>query len=152
MNVKELKEMIALMQESGLAELEIEKNGFKIRLKKSPSGIDIRQELSDRGMQALPISQEARSPLQEQAAKEPEGSVTVRSPMVGTFYAAPAPDKDPYVTKGRAIKAGDVLCIIEAMKLMNEIKSEVSGVILDILVTNHQPVEFDQPLFKIQKT
>ena len=75
----------------------------------------------------------------------------VHSPMVGTFYAAPAPDQDPYVTKGQSVKEGDVLCIIEAMKLMNEIKSEVSGKIVDILVENGQPVEFDQPLFKIEK-
>jgi acetyl-CoA carboxylase biotin carboxyl carrier protein len=75
----------------------------------------------------------------------------VRSPMVGTFYAAPAPDKPPYVQKGQEIGVDEVLCIIEAMKLMNEIKSETAGKVVEILVSNGEPVEFDQPLFKIQK-
>ena len=71
--------------------------------------------------------------------------------MVGTFYAAPAPDVEPYVVRGKEVKTGDVLCIIEAMKLMNEIKTEVGGRVVDVLVESGQPVEFDQPLFKIQK-
>ncbi len=86
------------------------------------------------------------------AGREPEGVVIVHSPMVGTFYAAPSPDKEPYVTKGKMVKEGDVLCIVEAMKLMNEIKSEIGGKIIETLIANGQPVEFDQPLFKIQKT
>jgi acetyl-CoA carboxylase biotin carboxyl carrier protein len=77
--------------------------------------------------------------------------VIVHSPMVGTFYTAPAPDAPPYVSVGKRVAEGDVLCLIEAMKLMNEIKSDLSGVLTDILVENGQPVEFDQPLFKIQK-
>ena len=76
--------------------------------------------------------------------------VVVRSPMVGTFYASPAPDAAPYVTKGKKVAEGDVLCIIEAMKLMNEIKSDVSGILLELLVETGQPVEFDQPLFVLE--
>ena len=153
MNVKELKEMIALMQENGLSELEIEKNGFKIRLKKSATGIEVKNEDALEIRRALTTSElEARTQLQESVVKEPEDVVIVRSPMVGTFYAAPAPDKEPYATKGKVVKEGDVLCTVEAMKLMNEIKSEVSGRVVEILITNGQPVEFDQPLFKIQKT
>ena len=151
MNVKELKEMITLMQENGLSELEIEKNGFKIRLKKGGGAVEIRRESGGQASYSNMLASDYPPSQSEQPMKEPEGVIVVRSPMVGTFYAAPAPDKDPYVTKGKSVKAGDVLCIIEAMKLMNEIKSEVSGVILDILIANHQPVEFDQPLFKIQK-
>ena len=79
-----------------------------------------------------------------------EGTL-VKSPMVGTLYVASAPDQPPFVTVGKKIKEGDVLCIIEAMKLMNEIKSEIAGVIVETFVQNGQPVEFDQPLFKIQK-
>ena len=150
MNLKELKEMIDLMQQNGLSELEIEKNGFKVRLKKSNGGFEAR---GDSGEVRIFNASEptSRTPQTEKEAKELENTVVVRSPMVGTFYSAPAPDKDPYVSKGKDIKEGDVLCIVEAMKLMNEIKSEIGGRIIDILVANGQPVEFDQPLFKIQK-
>ena len=140
--------MINLMQEHGLTELEIEKNGFKVRLKKGPSGAIVQEELSA----ASRVIQEGKAPhaIAAQAIEE-AGVTVVRSPMVGTFYTAPAPDAEPYVTRGKDVKQGDVLCIIEAMKLMNEIKTEVSGRVVDVLVENGQPVEFDQPLFKIQK-
>ncbi|MBI4372647.1 MAG: acetyl-CoA carboxylase biotin carboxyl carrier protein [Candidatus Omnitrophica bacterium] len=148
MTIKELKEMINLMQEHGLTELEIEKNGFKIRLKKGPGGSVVQEEIS-------PVSHvlkgERAAASVETRSVEEAGFSIVRSPMVGTFYVAPAPDAEPYVTRGKDIISGDVLCIIEAMKLMNEIKCEVSGRVVDILVENGQPVEFDQPLFKIQK-
>ena len=151
MNLKELREMIDLMQQNGLTELEIERNGFKIRLKKSSGGIDVRREKEGEVRILSVPEQELRSSQGEKQAKESEGIEVVHSPMVGTFYAAPNPDQEPYVTKGKDVKEGDVLCIVEAMKLMNEIKSEVSGKVVDILVANGQPVEFDQPLFKIQK-
>ena len=80
-----------------------------------------------------------------------EGVTIVRSPMVGTFYAAPAPDQPAYVSVGKSVKDGDVLCIIEAMKLMNEIKSETAGTVVEILVQNGQTVEYDQPILKIKK-
>jgi len=148
MTIKELKEMINLMQEHGLVELEIEKNGFKLRLKKGASGTIVPEEM----VPAPRSVKEERSALVPESQPAPEVGVTVvRSPMVGTFYAAPAPDAEPYVVRGKEVKSGDVLCIIEAMKLMNEIKSETSGRITDILAENGQPVEFDQPLFKIQK-
>lgn len=154
MTLKEIKEMINLMEEHGLSELEVEKEGLKIRLKRGPSGKVIAEQvipnslvIPARGVPAIPPSgqQVARETVEE------ANTLLVRSPMVGTFYASPAPDAAPYVAKGRKVVVGDVLCIIEAMKLMNEIKSDVSGVLLDILVENGQPVEFDQPLFKIQK-
>ena len=148
MTIKELKEMINLMQEHGLTELEIEKNGFKIRLKKGPSGTIVQE-----GLTSLAGVSREEKPLQVSGAQpmEEAGVTVIRSPMVGTFYVAPAPDAEPYVTRGKEVRAGDVLCIIEAMKLMNEIKTEVSGRVSDILVENGQPVGFDQPLFKIQK-
>ena len=153
MNPKELKEMLALMAEYGLTELEIEKNGFKIRLKKNASGtVAVRQEEIGEPQAVRSIDRAETRQNNASAAKEDEGVLVVRSPMVGTFYAAPAPDQEPYVSKGKTVNSGDVLCIIEAMKLMNEIKSEISGRIVDILVENGQPIEFDQPLFKIQKT
>jgi acetyl-CoA carboxylase biotin carboxyl carrier protein len=147
MTIKELKEMINLMQEHGLVELELEKNGFKIRLKKGASGAIVQEEFS-----APRMAHEGR-PSQNAPAQPVEevGISLVRSPMVGTFYGSPAPDAEPYITRGKDVKQGDVLCIIEAMKLMNEIKTEVSGRVVDILVESGQPVEFDQPLFKLQK-
>ncbi|MBI1978132.1 MAG: acetyl-CoA carboxylase biotin carboxyl carrier protein [Candidatus Omnitrophica bacterium] len=148
MTIKELKDMINLMQEHGLSELEIEKNGFKIRLKKGASGAIVQEAIIS---QPKSLREETSTQAQGSTSELEAGVTIVKSPMVGTFYAAPAPDAEPYVARGKEIKVGDVLCIIEAMKLMNEIKSETSGRVSDILVENGQPVEFDQPLFKIQK-
>ena len=149
MTIKELKEMINLMQEHGLIELEIEKNGFKVRLKKGSSGTIVQETFAP---PPKAMREEVSSPSFEAQLSSAEAGVTlVRSPMVGTFYASPAPDAEPYVNRGKDVNVGDVLCIVEAMKLMNEIKSEISGKVIDILVENGQPVEFDQPLFKIQK-
>ncbi len=154
MTLKEIKEMINLMEEHGLSELEMEKEGLKIRLKRGPSG----KLVAESSLPDFPVipGREARiaPPASQQMARETveeTNVIIIRSPMVGTFYASPAPDAAPYVTKGKKISEGDVLCIIEAMKLMNEIKSDVSGTVLEILVENGQPAEFDQPLFKIQK-
>lgn len=151
MNIKELKEMISLMKDHDLVELEVEKDGERIRLKKDTGGTIIREQIPH----ARYLPSQPFPSAEEPAAGRPEivneKASIVRSPMVGTFYAAPAPDQDAYASKGQEIKEGDVLCIIEAMKLMNEIKSEVNGKVLEILVTNGQPVEFDQPLFKIEK-
>ncbi len=148
MTIKELKEMINLMEEHGLTELEIEKNDFKIRLKKGVSGTVVQEKVYS---PARLTKDEGATQAGEPQQVEEAGVTVIRSPMVGTFYGAPAPDAEPYAVRGKEIQTGDVLCIIEAMKLMNEIKSEVSGRITDILVENGQPVEFDQPLFKIQK-
>ena len=154
MTLKELKEMINLMEEHGLMELEVEKEGLKIRLKRGPSGQIVHE--------AVPYNPSAAGQRRETPAIPPvgqqvpretveaENTVMVRSPMVGTFYSAPGPDAPPYVAKGKRVADGDVLCIIEAMKLMNEIKSDFHGTVTEVLVENGQPVEFDQPLFKIQ--
>lgn len=147
MTIKELKEMINLMQEHDLVELEIEKNGFKVRLKKGSAGGIVQEVYST----PKTVNSEKHSELQPAAQIEEAGVTVIRSPMVGTFYASPAPDADPYVSRGQEVKAGDVLCIIEAMKLMNEIKTDISGKVVDVMIENGQPVEFDQPLFKIQK-
>ncbi|MBI4549551.1 MAG: acetyl-CoA carboxylase biotin carboxyl carrier protein [Candidatus Omnitrophica bacterium] len=152
MHLKELKEMINLMKEHDLVELEIEKEGERIRLKKDTAGYAPKEEISHaRFIPAVSAPETGAGALPRQEAGN-DRIVFVRSPMVGTFYGAPAPDQDPYVTKGHVVKEGDVLCIIEAMKLMNEIKSEINGKVVDILVTNGQPIEFDQPLFKIEKS
>lgn len=141
------------MNDNGLAEVELEKNGVKIKLKKSGSGVVTEKEVVVAPQTAVPSAAQAtaQAPEPAQAEKEEASNISVvKSPMVGTFYAAPSPDKESYVSKGQVVKADDVLCIVEAMKLMNEIKSEVNGKIVEILVENGQAVEFDQPLFKIQ--
>lgn len=148
MNLKEIKEMINLMNENGLVELEIEKDGTRIRLKKTASGTEA---------PSGPIVIERERVSEGQPKKESPGriekapveTVEIRAPMVGTFYRAPSPEAPPYAEAGQIIDAGQVICIIEAMKLMNEIKSEIKGKILEILVDNAEPVEFGQPMFLI---
>ena len=151
MNIKEIKEMINLMNENGLSELEVEKDDMRIRLKKTVNGVE--------GFEApvvYPVpgaaaggSAKAQSAQQEIEDKNLIKTVEIKSPMVGTFYRAPNPEAAAYVEVGQVIEPGQVICIIEAMKLMNEIKSEIRGKILEILVDNAEPVEFGQSLFLI---
>ncbi len=148
MNLKEIKEMIALMNENNLMELEVEKEGMRIRLKKSGGAV---------GTEA-PIIVERENIAQAATAKESAqesvktvaSSVEIKAPMVGTFYRAPSPETPPYVEVGQVIESGQVICVIEAMKLMNEIKSEIKGKIIEILVENAEPVEFGQPMLLIE--
>ncbi len=158
MNTKEIKEILQLMKDFELCELEIEKEGMKIKLKKPGlSGMD---EGALNAMNALRLSSgqsgslpsaSAQAAAPAVAAGAVDDAVSVRSPMVGTFYASPAPDQPAYAAVGQKVREGVVLCIIEAMKLMNEIKSEISGTITEVLAANGKPVEFDQTLFKIRK-
>ncbi|MDD5072969.1 MAG: acetyl-CoA carboxylase biotin carboxyl carrier protein [Candidatus Omnitrophica bacterium] len=147
MNVKELKEMIALMNENGLTEIEIEREGQRIRLKKGFSGAP---EVTQEGV----FIQPQQGPILAVPHKEPEpvksNLIEIKAPMVGTFYRAPAPDAPAFVEEGSMIEPGQVICIVEAMKLMNEIKSEVKGKVVNILVENAQPVEFGHVLFLIE--
>lgn len=147
MNVKEIKEVINLMNENNLSEIEIEKDGLRLRLKKGPLGIQ--QEVTQGTAPAVSLSPQPASPPKEEAVLA-KGLIEIKSPMVGTFYRTPAPDAAPYVQEGQDIDIGHVVCIIEAMKLMNEIKSEVSGKISRILVENADPVEFGQVLFLVE--
>lgn len=149
MNLKELKEMIALMNENNLVEIEIEREGLRIRIKKGISGIP---EITEEKY----IIQPSAAALAATSVKEAEAPtikrVEIKAPMVGTFYRAPAPDAPPFVEVGDEIEPGQVICIIEAMKLMNEIKAEVKGRVAEILVENASPVEFGQVLFFIEPT
>jgi acetyl-CoA carboxylase biotin carboxyl carrier protein len=142
-----IQELIALLKESGLVELEVERQGLRIRL---------RRETGPGPTVALP--REPAPVVQEVPASRPSmpvagettGTVTVVSPIVGTFYRSPSPDADPYVEEGDLVKKGQVLCVVEAMKLMNEIESEVDGRVVKILVESTKPVEYGQPLFLIE--
>ncbi len=154
MNIKEIKELLELMAEHNVGEIEIEKDNAKIKLRKMANGGIV---MHSAPQMMAPMQTGMHAPVQGQApaaAVQPvaeEGVTIVRSPMVGTFYASPAPDQPAYVSVGKVIKDGDVLCIIEAMKLMNEIKSELGGTVIEILVQNGQTVEYDQPILKIKK-
>lgn len=149
MNLKEIKEMISLMNENNLVELEIEKEGMRIKLKKT-SG-DAQGYNGPILVERERVSEAALRPaLAEPAEKMSVKTVEIKAPMVGTFYRAPAPEVPPYVEVGQIIEPGQVICIIEAMKLMNEIKSEIKGKILEILIDNAEPVEFGQPMFLIE--
>ncbi len=149
MNIKEIKEMINLMNENGLMELEVEKDGMRIRLKKTPAGIEAvgSPVIMERQRIEQPVlSQETKAVPKETNSK----AIEIKSPMVGTFYRAPSPEAPPYVEVGQNVEPGQVICIIEAMKLMNEIKSEVKGKIVEVLVDNAEPLEFGQPIFLIE--
>jgi acetyl-CoA carboxylase biotin carboxyl carrier protein len=147
MYIKEIKDMITLMNDNCLTELEVEKDGMRIKLKKS-SGGSFEKAIEFVPQYAAPQAQQGAG-----APKEPEklkNTIDIKAPMVGTFYRSPSPEAAPYVSVGDTIGIGQVLCIIEAMKLMNEIKSEVRGKIMDIQVDNAEPVEFGQVIFVIE--
>lgn len=148
MNIKEIKEMINLMNENNLMEIEIEKDGMRIRLKKMAPGSEALSGpiVVERERVSQNIPKETIQSIEKISVKE----VEIKAPMVGTFYRAPSPEAPPYVEVGQLIEPGQVICIIEAMKLMNEIKSEIKGKILEILVDNAEPVEFGQPIFLIE--
>lgn len=150
MNLKELKELIELIQQSEIAELELEKSGVRVRIKKERSSLPrppVPEELPSvpSAPEVVPQPQATPAP-----AAVPVGWLTLTAPVVGTFYRSPAPDTDPYIETGSIVKKGQILCVIEAMKLMNEIESEWDGKIVEILVENAQPVEYGEPLFRIE--
>ncbi|GAB4331893.1 MAG: acetyl-CoA carboxylase biotin carboxyl carrier protein [Calditrichia bacterium] len=159
MDFQEIKQLIKVVEKSAISEVEIVEDKQKIRISKNSAHATVVQavpEVVQPQMIAQPVAPakgETKPAVAEETAapKLAENLVEVKSPMVGTFYRAPAPDADPYVEVGDTVKVGQTLCIIEAMKLMNEIQAEVSGKIKKILVENAQPVEFDQVLFLIEK-
>jgi acetyl-CoA carboxylase biotin carboxyl carrier protein len=152
MDLRKLKKLIDLVQESGIAELEITEGEEKVRITRAVAGQTIYAgaPMMQPGMMPSYLPQAAAPAAVAEAAEPaaPEGHM-VKSPMVGTFYRTPSPKAKPFVEVGQAVKAGDTLCIIEAMKLMNEIEADESGVIKAILIENGQPVEYGEPLFII---
>lgn len=145
MNIKEIQEMIKLMQENEITEFQLERNGFKIALKRGKTAGEVALMNTQVAVPA-PIS--AAPPAQEE--KEQKKFLEIVSPMVGTFYAAASPESASYIQIGQQVNLGDVVCIVEAMKVMNEIKAEVTGVVSEVLVESGQPVEYGQPLFKLK--
>jgi len=147
MNLKEIKEMINLMNENNLSEIEVERNGLKIKLKRAPEpGREIIVEGPPVAAKPAALAEKGEAPKEAVEKK----LVEIKAPLVGTFYRAPSPETEPFVEIGQEIEVGQVVCIIEAMKLMNEIKSEVKGKVIDILAENADPVEYGQILFLIE--
>jgi len=142
MNLKEVRALLELFREYGLTEVEIERSGERIRVRREAPPPPAPAPAAG-GAPAAPAAEPLRDDRRQHL-------VTVEAPMVGTFYRAPSPDADPYVRESDLIKEGQVLCIIEAMKLMNEIESKVSGRVIRVLAENGQPVEYGQPLFLIE--
>ena len=157
MNLKEIQNLIKFVARSGATEVKLEMNDVKITIKtvddQSKAETTYIQQMPAMAQQvaAAPVSAEVVTPAATDAASETEDSkyITVKSPIIGTFYRKSSPDTPSFVEVGDNIKDGDVLCIIEAMKLFNEIESEVTGKIVKVLVDDATPVEFDQPLFLV---
>lgn len=150
MNLKELKELISIFEEAEITELEIEREGVKIKLKKGRE----KESPTPAPIISSPEIQRVVTPaLAEKGERKEEGGenlIKIEAPMVGTFYRASSPEASPFVEEGSVIEKGQVVCIIEAMKLMNEIKSEIKGKVKKILVENGHTVEYGQPLFLIE--
>ena len=155
MDLRKIKKLMELLEESGIAEIEVKEGEESIKLSRNIS--------SSTNMQVPQIIQQpvqtSQPPTNQQAADMGVNAVddlkkekrnTVNSPMVGTFYASASPESKPFVTIGQSVKKGDTLCILEAMKMMNQVQAETDGKIVEILVDNAEPVEFDQPLFVLE--
>lgn len=167
MEIKEIQELIRFVSKSGVSEVEIEKEGFKIHIKTGAglgsAGMAVPAVSAAGPMhvaapggpqvhQALQVSGEPAAPAVPSKNTTAQSGTPFKAPMVGTFYRSAGPDKAPFVNVGDKIEKGQTLCIIEAMKLFNEIEAEFSGTVVEILVENAVPVEFDQPLFVIAQS
>ena len=145
---KQIQDLIDLLKRNHLTELEIERAGVRIRVRHEVGMKTVSATVSDPGHASAPAVTQQTVPTSE-LMEDAAGQITITSPIVGTFYRSPSPDADPYVEEGDYVKKGQVLCIVEAMKLMNEIESEVDGRITKILVESTKPVEYGQALFLI---
>jgi len=161
MNQKEIKELVEFLVEKDIAEFELERGDIKIRIKRPQIAAGVSGVVSGAASYAASpapapaLGSPHPTPASAPAAAAPataseEGVEIIKSPIVGTFYEAASPGAPPFVKRGDNVAVGQVLCIVEAMKLMNEIESEKAGQIVDVLVANGQPVEYGQPLFKIR--
>lgn len=160
MELKEIQQLIKFVSNSGVDEVDIEKKDFKISIKKtSRSEVVAVQTTPVQTQITTPVTQPVQEPVAEPKADETESKaepaasgnlIEVKSPMIGTFYRSPGPDKPAFINVGDSINPGDVICIVEAMKLFNEIESEVSGTVVKVLVDDASPVEYDQPLFLVE--
>jgi len=153
-DLKDIKAIIDLMKKNSISEFELERQDFKIRLKRGPNAGAIPVQYDEMQTLAAPFPAAALSTgsmaTTVQATSGGVSELEIKSPMIGTFYRAPSPESAPYVDIGSEVNPEAVVCIIEAMKVMNEIKAELKGVVTQVLVENAKPVEFGQPLFKVR--
>ncbi|MDR2011618.1 MAG: acetyl-CoA carboxylase biotin carboxyl carrier protein [Rhodanobacter sp.] len=148
MDLRKIKKLIDLLEESNLAELEIKEGEEIVRLSRMPKGmIGVAPAMAP--IQQAPVVTPTATAAPKPATNDVPNGHVVKAPMVGTFYASPNPEAPAFVKVGQAVKVGDTLGVIEAMKMFNQIEADVSGTVLEILVGNGQPVEFDEPLFVI---
>lgn len=144
MNIKEIQDIINFIKKTDLDDVSIETENYKIRVKKNNAEVT---QLKDK--KKIPVEIENDETKLTKESEIETNHITIKSPMIGTLYRSPNPESEPYINKGDTINEGQTICIIEAMKLFNEIESEFSGKIIKILVDDTSPVEFDQPLFII---
>ena len=150
MKIKEIQEIINFIKKSDLDDVSIETENIKIRVKKNNGNFIATEQpkvLKTEIKQQTPVIENKVS--EEKKENTPNNNIIIKSPMIGTFYRSPNPESDPFVSEGDSIKVGQTICIVEAMKLFNDIESEISGKIVKILVDDNSPVEFDQPLFEV---
>jgi acetyl-CoA carboxylase biotin carboxyl carrier protein len=152
MELEQIRAIIAMMKDNDLSEFSMEQDGLKIRIKRGPEGFQQTVTLPPPALaQPVPATAPASVPAVAPAPAAPVADIKhIVSPMVGTFYRAPSPDSPPYVEIGQEVDPETVVCIIEAMKVMNEIKAEVAGIVTEILAENAKPVEFGQKLFAVR--
>ena len=150
MKIKEIQEIINFIKKSDLDDVSIETENIKIRVKKNNGNFTTIEQPKIVKTEIQPqVSPEENKVPEEKKEKTSNNNIIIKSPMIGTFYRSPNPESDPFVNEGDSIKVGQTICIVEAMKLFNDIESEVSGKIVKILVDDNSPVEYDQPLFEV---
>jgi acetyl-CoA carboxylase biotin carboxyl carrier protein len=162
MDLRKIKTLIELVEQSGIAELEVKEGEESVRISRQSTAAPalpaqfyapaLPAAAPPPSAPAASAAPAAATPAAEEAPKPAANRHIVRAPMVGTFYRAPSPGAKPYVEVGQTVRQGQTLCIIEAMKMLNQIESDVAGVVIEILAENEKPVEFDQPLFLIEKS
>ncbi|HVW22044.1 MAG TPA: acetyl-CoA carboxylase biotin carboxyl carrier protein [Opitutaceae bacterium] len=154
LDLKQIKQIIDLMKRSELSEFAVEEEGFKLKIRRGMNGVPVvtrGQEAPARELAPAPAAAPAAPATPAGAVEEEPGVAFIKSPMVGTFYRAASPESKSFIDIGARVEANTVVCIIEAMKIMNEIQAEAKGTVLEILVENGQPVEYGQRLFKIKQ-
>ncbi|QAR30465.1 acetyl-CoA carboxylase biotin carboxyl carrier protein [Ornithobacterium rhinotracheale] len=154
MDKKEIRELITFVSESGVSEVKLKTDKFEIEIKNPQQQAPVQYQAVSPAPVPVAVPVSAPQEAEPQASKAPapqeaENYLTIKSPMIGTFYRKPSPDKEAFVNVGDSVKAGDVVCVIEAMKLFNEIESEIQGKIVKVLAEDSTPVEYDQPLFLV---
>ena len=150
MKIKEIQEIINFIKKSDLDDISIETENIKIRVKKNNGNFTTIEQPKIVKTEIQPQTSPVENKVsEEKKEKTSNNNIIIKSPMIGTFYRSPNPESDPFVNEGDSIKVGQTICIVEAMKLFNDIESEVSGKIVKILVDDNSPVEYDQPLFEV---